>query len=164
MPDRRITPKRKVIGLTCLLFLLACLLPCIDCGPEVPSSDPGWPDFESGWHFGLTILLLGSDGGNNGVPWSANVFLALGLICLVYPKPRAAAVCGVIASVLGLTTWWVRRDDVLLVGFYAWQASLFALAGGAIRMIRTTAGQSETMDSLPAHERWLRAANGCEAT
>jgi hypothetical protein len=35
------TPERKVIGWVCLLFLLACFLPCIDCGREVPSSDPG---------------------------------------------------------------------------------------------------------------------------
>jgi hypothetical protein len=80
------TVERTVIGLVCLLFLLACFLPCIDCGLEFPSSDPGFPDFTAGWHFGLLILLFGWSGGNHGVPWSANVFLALGLLCLWFRR------------------------------------------------------------------------------
>src|SRR5262245_15424348 len=97
--------QRLVIGLVGLLFLLACFLPCIDCGPEVPSSDPGFPDFTAGPHFGLEILLFGWSGGNNGVPWSANVFLALGLLCLWNRQPATAGALGILASALGLTTW-----------------------------------------------------------
>ena|SRR5947209_10093590 len=129
--------ERKVIGVVCLLFLLACFLPCIDCGPEVPSSDPGFPDFTAGCHFGLAILLLGWDGGNNGVPWSANVFLALGLLCLWVRQSRAAGVLGVMASGLGLTTWLLNsfpraHNYHVLFGYYFWQASQLVLAAGGL--------------------------------
>jgi hypothetical protein len=132
----------KVIGVVCLLFLSACLLPCIDCGPEVPSSDPGFPDFTAGCHLGLAILLLGWGGANHGVPWSANVFLALGLLCLFRRQPRAAAALGLLASCLGLTTWalnWFSRPHEyrVLAGYYFWQASLLALSGGALWASRT---------------------------
>jgi len=131
------TPERTVIGWVCLLFLLACFLPCIDCGPEVPSSDPGFPDFTAGWHLGLLILLFGWSGGNHGVPWSANVFLALGLLCLWFRRYRTAGVLGIVASGLGLTTWslnWFSRphDYHVMVGYYCWQASQLVLAVGAL--------------------------------
>jgi hypothetical protein len=135
-------PRRKVIGLVCLLFLSACLLPCIDCGPgRVPSSDGDFPDFTEGSHLGLAVLLLGWGGANHGVPWSANVFLGLGLLCLGLRQPRAAAVLGLIASCLGLTTWamnWFTRphDYRVMVGYYFWQASLLALAAGALWVSR----------------------------
>jgi hypothetical protein len=129
--------ERKVIGWVCLLFLLACFLPCIDRGPATPSGDPGFPDFTAGWHFGLAILLLGWGGENNGVPWSANVFLVLGLLCLWARRPRTAAVLGVIASGLGLTTWSLNlfsreHDYHVLVGYYFWQGSLLVLAVGGM--------------------------------
>jgi hypothetical protein len=122
------------------LFGLACILPCIDGGPPIDSSgDVAGSDLfgERGRHLGLELLLLGWAGGNNGVPWSANVFLALGLGCLVLRRHRAATVLGVIASILGLTTWWARRYDTMMVGYYFWQASHFVLAGGALCAIRT---------------------------
>jgi hypothetical protein len=59
------------------------------------------------------------------------VFLAAGVFCLGVRRPKSAAALGVIASVLGLTTWWARRYDTMMVGYYVWQASLFALAAGA---------------------------------
>jgi hypothetical protein len=130
------SPERRVIGWVCLLFLLACFSPCIDSGPEVASSDPGWPDSSAGCHFGLEILLFGWSGGNHGVPWSANAFLALGLLCLWLRRRRTAAVMGIVASGLGLTTWLLnsfsRPHDIhVLVGYYFWQASQFVLAVGA---------------------------------
>ncbi len=121
--------KRKRLRFVCgivVLFLLACCLPCIDGGPAVQS----W-DFEAGWHYGWVILLVGWEGGNNGVPWSANVFLAGGLLCLWRRWFRAALCLGIVASVLGLTTWWVRRYDRLMIGYYVWQMSLLSLALGA---------------------------------
>jgi hypothetical protein len=129
--------ERRAIVCVRLLFLSACFLPCIDCGQEAPSCDPGFPDFTTGWHLGLMILLLGWQGGNHSVPWSANVFLALGLLCLWVQRSRAAVVLGVIASALGLTTWLLNsfsrpHDYHVLVGYYFWQASLFVLAGGAL--------------------------------
>lgn len=110
------------------LFVLACLLPCIACEPHCC----GVLDFEGGSHLGLSILLLGWGGGNNGVPWSGNVFLVLGLACLWFRWFRTAAVMGGIAAVLGLTTWWVRRFDTMMVGYYVWQASQLVLVGGAV--------------------------------
>jgi hypothetical protein len=129
------TPERTVISWACLLFLLACFLPCIDCGPEMPSSDPGWADFTAGSHFGL--MLFGWSGGNHGVPWSANVFVALGLLCLQLRRYRAAGVLGIVASSLGLTTWslnWFSRphDYHVMVGYYCWEASQLMLAVGAL--------------------------------
>ncbi len=129
-------PERIVIGLVGILFVWACLLPCVDCGPEVLTSDPGGPDLEAGRHFGLTILLLGWGGGNHGVPWSANVFLALGLLCLAFRRHRAAGVRGIVASCLGLTTWALNGFSRPcgydpMVGYYFWQASLLVLAVGA---------------------------------
>jgi len=135
-------PSFLVAVVVCLLNLLACFLPCIDCGPGFQSSDPGFPDFEAGWNFGWQILLLGWGGGNNGVPWSANVFLALGLACLWKRWLRAAAWLGVLASLLGLTTWWVRRFNTLMVGYYIWQASLLVLAVGAALSVRKSKRKS----------------------
>jgi hypothetical protein len=113
------------------LFGVACFLPCIDGGPHRPPSDLDF-HLDSGWHFGLEILLFGWSGSNNGLPWSANVVLLLGLGCLVVRLRRAAAVLGFIATVLGLTTWWVRPHETMMVGYYVWQASHMVLAGGAL--------------------------------
>jgi hypothetical protein len=120
----------------CSLYLLACFLPCVDCGPGFEGGDPGFPDIEAGWHFGLSILLFGWNGGNNGVPWSANVLLAFGIACLWSRWFRAAFWLGILASMLGLTTWWVRRYDTLMIGYFVWQASLLVLAGGAVIVFR----------------------------
>jgi hypothetical protein len=146
-----------VLGMVCLLYLLACFLPCIDCGPDIQSGDPGFPDVEKGPHLGVALLLLGWAGGNNGVPWTANLFLALSIACLCIRRLRVAVVFSAIASLLGLTTWWARRYDAPLVGYYEWQASLFVLAGGAVLALRKSKRlekrdrvNSERGDSAPA--------------
>ncbi len=117
---------RLVCGIA-IFFLLACCLPCLDGGPAAPDS---W-DFEAGLIYGWVILLVGWEGGNNGVPWSANVFLFGGLFCLWKGWYRTALCLGIVASVLGLTTWWVRRYDRLTIGYYVWQMSLLSLALGS---------------------------------
>jgi hypothetical protein len=137
MADRFQSRRRKVVGLTCLLFLAACFLPCVDTGTRGPTGDPSFPDPSEGRQFGLVILLFGWGGGNHGVPWSANVFLALGVVCILSGHSRTAAGFGVVASVLGLTTWLInsfsRPFSVHpLVGYYFWQASQFVFAGGAL--------------------------------
>src|SRR5882724_6709775 len=79
------------------LYLSACFLPCIDSGPAVPvSSDLDFHVFDRGCHFGMEILLFGWSGGNNGVPWSANAFLALGLLCLWSRRLRVAVALGIV--------------------------------------------------------------------
>jgi hypothetical protein len=110
-----------------MLYLLACFLPCIDGGPDTQSGDPGFLDFEAGWHFGLLILLFGWGWGKNLVPWSANLLLVLGLICLGRKRFRAAFWLGILASILGLTTWSLRRHTPM-IGYYVWQASLLMMA------------------------------------
>jgi hypothetical protein len=140
------TPTRLAI----LLYVLACLLPCIDCGPDFQTSDPGWPDLEKGWHWGLPLLLFGHSGGNNGVPWSANVFFAAGLLCLRREWDRAALGLGLLATALGLTIWWIRRDDHLLVGYYLWQASLMVLVvAAALACVRSPRRAHSIAPALP---------------
>jgi hypothetical protein len=119
-----VTATFLVVG---ILYAWACLTPAIsDGGPA--SSDL---DFMSGPHCGLEILLFGWGGGNNGVPWSANVVLGLGLLALAGRRFRLACALGVVASALGLTTWWVWGYRSLRIGYFFWQASLVALAVGA---------------------------------
>src|SRR5438105_3130863 len=108
-------------------YLAACLTPAIYVDDGIPSSDL---DFKDGSPIGLVILLFGWCGGNNGVPWSANVFLVLGLYQLHVRRLRPAFVLGSIATVLGLTTWWVWGLGNLLVGYYLWQASLAVVPAG----------------------------------
>jgi hypothetical protein len=111
------------------LYLAACFTPAIYVDDGIPKGDL---DFNTmGSPFGLEILLFGWTGGNNGVPWSANVFLALGLLALWAKQMHGALVLGSIASLLGLTTWWVWRGSQMLVGYYFWQTSLVLLAAGA---------------------------------
>jgi hypothetical protein len=130
------------IGLTvAVLYALACFLPCVDCGPAVAHGDLDFSVFERGYHVGFEILLLGWSGGNNGVPWSANVFLALGWFCLWTRRLRLTAALGLIAVLVGLTTWWARRHDTLMVGYYFWQASHFVLFVGALWTLRRSARQ-----------------------
>lgn len=119
-----------------ILFVIACILPCIDCGPDSQTGDPGFWDPEAGWHFGIAILLFGWAGGNNGVPWSANLFLAAGLYALETERPRTAVAMGAAAVTLGLTTWWARHNNTLMIGYYCWQASLFLLLLGALWVVR----------------------------
>jgi hypothetical protein len=137
MAKGQLSSEAKVICCACLLFISACFLPCIDRGPWTPSSDPPAFDFTAGWHFGLEILLLGWGGENNGVPWSANVFFALGLWCLWARLPRTASALGIVATGLGLTTWslnWFAResDYHVMIGYYFWQGSLLVLAAGGL--------------------------------
>ncbi len=139
------------------LYLAACFLPCVDCGPVLPDSsgDVAGSAFlgEGGSHVGLEIHLFGWCGGNNGVPWSANVFLCLGYCCFVFRRYRTAAVLGLIATVLGLTTWWVRRYDTLVIGYYAWQASQVVLAIGALWVLRGSSGRRQAIGTTPSNYR-----------
>ena len=135
----------------CLLFAGACFLPCIDCGPEVRSSDPGFPSLDSDWHFGLAILLFGWSGSNNGVPWSANVFWLAGIFSLFFGRFRVAIVVGAIATLLGLTTWWARGYDTMLIGYYVWQVSLVLLPVVADCLVYDERVDQHTSTKAPTH-------------
>ena len=145
-------PGSDVIAIAISLFFLACLAPAIDCNPYSEPVD-GW-DFETGWHLGLNLLLLGHYGGNNGIPWSANIFFIPALACLRFRMFRFAVLFGCLASILGLLTWWVRRYDTLLPGYYLWQLSLFTLAVGPAWM-------SYVSGKNVARNESSRQASGC---
>jgi hypothetical protein len=152
------TPKSNTAGkvticLACLLYVAACVLPCIDGGEPVVDSDPGFPDFEAGPQFGILILLCGYTGGNNGVPWSANVVWALGLLCIWQKRFRPAAALGMVATALGLTTHWARPGDKLLAGYFFWQTSLLMVAVGpliALRLVATETAAEPTESKMAA--------------
>jgi hypothetical protein len=127
--EKRASVSAWVTGLTVIgLYIAACLTPAIYVDDGVPTSDL---DFKTGSPIGLILLLFGATGGNNGIPWSANVFLGLGLLALWMRRFPAAFALGSIASALGLTTLWVWGYGRVLVGYFLWQASLAALAAGA---------------------------------
>lgn len=65
------------------------------------------------------------------LPWSANLFLAAGLLCLPRRRYGAAARLGLIAAALGLTTAEVVAPRQLLPGYFVWQASSILLWLGA---------------------------------
>ena len=69
------------------------------------------------------------------------MFFVLGLAALSGRWFRCAAAYGIIASVLGLTTWFMnsfsRPHDIhVMIGYYFWQASHLVIAFGAMRIIR----------------------------
>ena len=127
--EERFAAGRRTVFRTVLtvaiLYGLACLTPAIRVDDGKPSGDL---DFKIGTVPGLMILLFGWEGGNNGIPWSANVFLGLGLLALAGRRFRVACTLGSAATVLGLTTVWVRGYKNLHVGYFLWQASLATLA------------------------------------
>jgi hypothetical protein len=121
----------RVLFFVAALYGAACFTPAIYVDDGCATSDL---DFRIGSPWGLEILLLGWGGRNNGIPWAANVFLLFGLAMFRARWFRTAFVLGIIASLLGLTTWWVWGFRSLLVGYYLWQASLIVLAVGAGRL------------------------------
>jgi hypothetical protein len=137
------------------LYLAACFTPAINVDDGIPKSDL---DFRDGSPIGLVILLFGWTGGNNGIPWSANVFLGLGWVALLARQHRAAFVLGTIASALGLTTWWVWGYGRVLLGYYLWQASLMLLAAGGWAAWRRI--QSRKNEPNQALRQAARAATG----
>jgi hypothetical protein len=111
MRRRVVAPAREAVwtdGAVVLLYGAACLLPATCCAPEGERCRAlrGW-----------ILLCWGWLGGETAVPWLANVALALGLSYLAAGWHRAALLAGVVASALGLTTWWVLRGSTFLEGY-----------------------------------------------
>jgi hypothetical protein len=118
------------VVVTVLLYARSCGLPAIYIDDGIPGADL---DFKMGSPSGLEVLFVGWSG-LHVVPWSANLFLLAGAICLLAFRYEAAVRLGTLAVVLGLTSWffaWPFKDYRLLDGYYFWQASLVVLAGGA---------------------------------
>ncbi len=131
-----------IVLLTGVLYAASCFLPAttitsVGDGPDV----------------GLLHLLLGWASGLRGLPaWSANFVLWAAAAYLEAGRFRAAAVLGVAAALLGLTTLTSFKADTKYAGYYVWQSSQIAFAIGAIvaacwfRRTRACAGcrQSES--------------------
>ena len=103
------------------LYVVSCLLPATDIGGDF------------GPYLGLFHLLFGWVSGLKGLPaWSSNFVLWAGLVCLLLSRFRMAAVLGVTAALLGLTTLTSFKSDGMHAGYYVWQTSQFVFAGGAL--------------------------------
>ena len=113
---------RLVALLVLGVYALACALPVV-VGREGPL--PGWACLLLCWRPPLCL------------PWSANVFLAAGLLCLGRGRCRLACGLGSTAALLGLTTW-AFVDRHVEAGYFLWQGSLVLLAVGGHLLAATT--------------------------
>jgi hypothetical protein len=112
------------------LYVAACVLPAVEYLP------PTTRDFGDITPYGSVpgiVALIFGIGSEAKVAWSANLFLLAGWILLLCRKDTLAAYLGLVAFVLGLTTWMFVDDQMkLLVGYYFWQASMGAFAIGVV--------------------------------
>ena len=105
-----------VLGLVLGLYGLGLLTPAAwACGEVLP---------------GLVLLAVGWMP-PFCLPWCANLLLGIGVLSLARDRCTAASVLGMVAAVLGLTTWVVAGKTDWLLGYYLWQASPVMLALGA---------------------------------
>jgi len=75
-----------------ILFAIACALPALDFNKDIMS--------------GINVLAVGWSGIFTGVvAWYANPIWLLGLILAFAGKPKLAAIAGVIAFLIGCTTF-----------------------------------------------------------
>jgi hypothetical protein len=81
----------------------------------------GGGKFSSSDCTGFDALLLGWAVAPIG--WSANVFLFLGSLFLLFNRVKTAAVLGVMAAFASGSTWFVIDRQYLLGGSYIWLAS-----------------------------------------
>lgn len=145
------------IGLSVLLFLLACATPCLEMSQK---SDPTW--------YGLRILVLGWMGVLVGqFAWLANPLWLLGLITFALRKWRVALIAlGAsllfAANTLLLFVMPLPADESninhtslvrLRIGFYLWLASIAVLFGRALVMKPQSLRQHRTTHQQEANEK-----------
>ncbi|HJT77613.1 MAG TPA: hypothetical protein VJ739_10475 [Gemmataceae bacterium] len=116
----RLAP-RDVGLLVAGLYAAACLAPI---SSEAGCALPGWAVLLRGWRLPFCV------------PWSANLLLLAGLLCLARGWHRAASRLGVGAVLLGLTCWALMSRPSF--GYYFWQASMVQLALGGQLLARST--------------------------
>ena len=138
-PQSRIGVARygvAVVILTAVLYVASCLLPATSIGAisEESRPDPGWVHLIFGWLSGL-----------KGLPaWSANFVLWAAAWCLLRSRLRAAALLGLAAALLGLTTLVSFKSDGRYSGYYLWQASQIVFAVGAVVAFARSRLRTET--------------------
>lgn len=110
------------------LFLAACCRPAVALDEFGGVAEPSRRQPTTGW----VALAFGWFPHWTAVPWSANVWLALGWLRYRQGDFRPAEWYGVTAVAAGLTSWLVALDGEVLAGlldgYYLWQASLLAFA------------------------------------
>ncbi|QVL32727.1 hypothetical protein KIH39_02060 [Telmatocola sphagniphila] len=121
-----------------LLYAFACYLPAIQTfGPVGWGGGPNRVQV----HTGLYCLLLGwLPHPKIFVPWSANIFLLVGLIAFSRGGKKTAKICGIFGVCCGLGTFnLLLNNDTneLLLGYYFWEASLIYFLVGTIFVSRT---------------------------
>ncbi len=122
------TRQQTIIGISLLLFVLACATPCLEMSQK---SDPVW--------YGLRILVLGWMGFLAGqFAWYANPLWVIGLCLLAFRKWSAAVIFSGLSLLFALNTLTMfvmplPADESkvnttslvrLRIGFYCWLASL----------------------------------------
>jgi hypothetical protein len=121
-----------VLWLTVTLYVAACCLPATTIGDLSLGAVSDTP-VKSSPDVGLVHLLLGWLSGLQGLPaWSSNFVLWAGIVCLLRRRLRRAAVLGVAAALLGLTTLTSFKHDGRYIGYYLWQSSELVFAAGSI--------------------------------
>ena len=116
--------RAAVVALTAVLDVTSCFLPATSIGSLGAGDGPS---------LGLEHLLFGFLTGDQGLPaWSANFVLWVAVVCLLRSCFRAAAVLGIAAAVLGLTTLTAFKSDGKYSGYYLWQSSQIVFAVGAV--------------------------------
>jgi hypothetical protein len=128
-------------ALVLALYVAACLLPALDTA-HLGSSRTGR---------GLSLLLTGWQR-PFCLPWSANLLLGLGLLCLSWKRYRLASVLGGAAALAGLTIPAFVGPLHLLSGYYFWQTSLVLLALGGRMLGQQALAVHEERLSLGFHK------------
>jgi hypothetical protein len=117
------------------LYVVSCATPAMD-EPEKSSMRGMWdnpatwtppPPFE-GWR----LLGLGFLCPTGTTAWWANVAFFLGVVCFSCRRYPSGFALGLIALILGATTWIECRYEHKYVGYYLWQASHLSLALGSL--------------------------------
>jgi hypothetical protein len=123
---------KVVVGVAVTLYATACFLPATDIGsfdggalsdgPVRVQPSLGWEHLVFGW-----LDFPGS------LPaWSANFFLAAGLLALLRSQFQRAIALGALAALLGLMTTTSYKNEGRYIGFYLWELSHVTLALGGI--------------------------------
>ena len=135
-PGGKIGHRLLVLGLTFVLYLIACSTPAL----YLTGGD------KERW-FGFEVLVFGWLGALIGqFAWFANLLLLLAIALLLFRRWIATLVCSLLATSLALHTIVIFSQDIPLdeggvrhaeviglgVGFYIWLLSLLSIGAGAI--------------------------------
>ena len=81
---------------------------------------------------GFSHVVLGWMAGPRSWPaWSSNFVLWAAIGSLIYWRIQAAAILGIVAALLGLTTLLFYQDETKFSGYWLWQSSQLLFAAGA---------------------------------